>query len=113
LLQDDFSLNDGTGITIISDSHKGLLDGVHDWLPQAEHKNALGISMPISRRSLVEFNCRGSFAFSLEDTITPSIRKRLEVLKEKQRHWIVFPNGFQELEVRNGDDSFGVNLQHK
>nr|GEW13510.1 hypothetical protein CTI12_AA105810 [Tanacetum cinerariifolium] len=42
-------------------SHKGLLDGVHDWLPQAEHKNALGISMPISRRSLVEFNCRGSF----------------------------------------------------
>ncbi|GJT15982.1 hypothetical protein Tco_0874688 [Tanacetum coccineum] len=26
-------------------------------------------------------------AFSLEDTITPSIRKRLEILKEKQRMW--------------------------
>nr|GEW52421.1 probable UDP-3-O-acylglucosamine N-acyltransferase 2, mitochondrial [Tanacetum cinerariifolium] len=52
-------------------------------------------------------------AFSLEDTITPSIRERLEALKEKQRFWIVYPSGFQELEVRCGDDSFGVNLQHK
>ncbi|GKC23456.1 hypothetical protein Tco_1025606 [Tanacetum coccineum] len=41
-------------------------------------------------------------AFNLEDTITPSIRKRLEVLKEKQRHWIVFPSGFQELEELSG-----------
>ncbi|GJT22501.1 zinc finger, PMZ-type containing protein [Tanacetum coccineum] len=40
-------------------------------------------------------------------------RKRLEALKEKQRFWIVYPSGFQELEVRCGDDSFGVNLQHK
>ncbi|GJV55607.1 agenet domain-containing protein [Tanacetum coccineum] len=52
-------------------------------------------------------------AVNLEDSITPSIRKRLEVLKEKQRHWFVFPSGFQELEVRNGDESYGVNLQHK
>ncbi|GKC52260.1 hypothetical protein Tco_1075005 [Tanacetum coccineum] len=50
---------------------------------------------------------------NLEDSITPSIRKRLKVLKEKQRHWFVFPSGFQELEVRNGDESYGVNLQHK
>ncbi|GKC00229.1 hypothetical protein Tco_0986365, partial [Tanacetum coccineum] len=52
-------------------------------------------------------------AFSLEDIITPSIRKRLELLKEKQREWIVFPSGFQELEVRKGDQSYGVNLQYK
>ncbi|GKA20862.1 hypothetical protein Tco_0700851 [Tanacetum coccineum] len=52
-------------------------------------------------------------AVNLEDNITPSIRKRLEVLKEKQRHWFVFPSGFQELEVRNRDESYGVNLQHK
>nr|GEV24448.1 hypothetical protein [Tanacetum cinerariifolium] len=45
-------------------------------------------------------------AVNLEDDITPSIRKRLEVLKEKQ-------SGFQELEVRNGDESYAVNLQHK
>ncbi|GJX21073.1 hypothetical protein Tco_0223750 [Tanacetum coccineum] len=44
-------------------------------------------------------------AFSLEDRITPSIRKRLEILKEKQREWTVFPSGFQELEIRKGDHS--------
>ncbi|GKE42946.1 hypothetical protein Tco_1470230, partial [Tanacetum coccineum] len=43
-------------------------------------------------------------AFSLEERITPSIRKR---------EWIVFPSGFQDLEVRKGNQSYGVNLQHK
>ncbi|GKC74930.1 hypothetical protein Tco_1120813, partial [Tanacetum coccineum] len=52
-------------------------------------------------------------AFSLEDRITPSIRKRLETLKEKQRECHIFPSGFQELEVRKCDHSYGVNLQHK
>ncbi|GKF01969.1 hypothetical protein Tco_0028892, partial [Tanacetum coccineum] len=53
-------------------------------------------------------------AVNLEDSITQSIRKQLEVLKEKQsinplhKHWFVFPSGFQELEVRNGDESYGV-----
>nr|GEY34732.1 hypothetical protein [Tanacetum cinerariifolium]GEY70336.1 hypothetical protein [Tanacetum cinerariifolium] len=42
--------------------------------------------------------------FSLEDIITPNIRKR---------EWIVFPSGFQELKVRKGDQSYGVSLQHK
>ncbi|GJS85516.1 putative RNA-directed DNA polymerase [Tanacetum coccineum] len=27
--------------------------------------------------------------------------------------WIVFPSGFQKLEVRKGDQSYGVSLQHK
>ncbi|GKD03087.1 calcium/proton exchanger, partial [Tanacetum coccineum] len=38
LLHDDLCLNDGTSITIISDSHKGLIDVVNDWLPEAEHR---------------------------------------------------------------------------
>ncbi|GJS59076.1 zinc finger, PMZ-type containing protein, partial [Tanacetum coccineum] len=52
-------------------------------------------------------------AFNLEDRITPSVRKRLEILKEKQREWIVFPSGFQELEVSKNDQSYDVSLQHK
>ncbi|GJZ80294.1 hypothetical protein Tco_0645288 [Tanacetum coccineum] len=32
---------------------------------------------------------------------------------EYRRHWIVYPISFQELEVRKGDDSFGVNLLNK
>nr|GEY06199.1 hypothetical protein [Tanacetum cinerariifolium] len=43
-------------------------------------------------------------SFSLEDRITPSIRKR---------EWTVFPSGFEELEIRKGDHSYGVNLQRK
>ncbi|GKA53875.1 calcium/proton exchanger [Tanacetum coccineum] len=38
LLHDDLSLNDGNGITIISDSHKGLIDAVNDWFPEAEYR---------------------------------------------------------------------------
>ncbi|GKF27073.1 hypothetical protein Tco_0082967, partial [Tanacetum coccineum] len=50
---------------------------------------------------------------NLEDRITPSIRKRLEILKEQQRFWTTIPSGFQEIDVRKGDQSFGVNLHLK
>ncbi|GKD46895.1 hypothetical protein Tco_1271540 [Tanacetum coccineum] len=162
----------GCGITIISDSHKGLIDDVNDWLPEAEHKkctrhiyikllDANAYDYLIQRnpnswsRAFFEMDRRcatfenrisesfnrailgprikpiitmleeirlyimqrlvamNKLAFSLEDTITPSIRKRLDILKEKQREWIVFPNRFQELVVRKGDQSYGVSLQHK
>nr|GEU38784.1 hypothetical protein [Tanacetum cinerariifolium] len=45
-------------------------------------------------------------AFNLEDRITPSVRNRLEILKEKQ-------SGFQESEVRKDNQSYDVSLQHK
>nr|GEX14565.1 hypothetical protein CTI12_AA176900 [Tanacetum cinerariifolium] len=39
LLHDDLNLQQGTGLTLISDSHEvRLLDAVGDWLPNAEHK---------------------------------------------------------------------------
>ncbi|GKC80911.1 agenet domain-containing protein [Tanacetum coccineum] len=50
-------------------------------------------------------------ARTLEDTITPSIRKRIEFLKEEQRFWMVIPSSFQEIEVRKGHGAYGVNLQ--
>ncbi|GKD36169.1 zinc finger, PMZ-type containing protein [Tanacetum coccineum] len=37
----------------------------------------------------------------------------LEILKVKQRDWLVYPSGFQELEVRKGDESYGVDLMNK
>nr|GFA53641.1 hypothetical protein [Tanacetum cinerariifolium] len=61
-------------------------------------------------QSLVAMN---KLAFNLEEKITPSVRKRLEILKEKQREWIFFPSGFQELKVKKDDQSYGVSLQHK
>ncbi|GKC20034.1 multidrug resistance-associated protein 5 [Tanacetum coccineum] len=50
-------------------------------------------------------------AVNLEDQITPTVRKRLECLKQEQRHWIVHPSGYEELEVRCGDQAYGVNLR--
>ncbi|GKA53019.1 hypothetical protein Tco_0746334, partial [Tanacetum coccineum] len=40
LLSDDLGLQDGLGITVISDAHKGLEEAVKTWLPQAEHRHS-------------------------------------------------------------------------
>ncbi|GJY43331.1 hypothetical protein Tco_0431544 [Tanacetum coccineum] len=48
-------------------------------------------------------------ASECDDLITPSIRKHLEELKEKQRKWTFFPSGCQVVEVRKRDEAFGVN----
>ncbi|GKD53702.1 calcium/proton exchanger, partial [Tanacetum coccineum] len=206
LLQEDLELGHETGITVISDSHKGLLDAVSDWLPNAEHKwctrhvfanfknkfnrvqlqrlfwlaagtkvesifynniDQIKAILPdaydylVQRnpnswsRSFFDLNSKcASFengivesfnrailvqrtkpiitmledirlyimqrpvqmkiiSINLEDKITPFTRKRLEVMKKKQRLWTVVPSGFQELEVRKGEESFGVNLHLK
>ncbi|GJR15859.1 hypothetical protein Tco_0798511 [Tanacetum coccineum] len=39
LLCDDLDLQDGLGITIISDGHKGLIEAVKTWLHEAEHRH--------------------------------------------------------------------------
>nr|GEX03303.1 F-box domain, leucine-rich repeat domain, L domain-like protein [Tanacetum cinerariifolium] len=154
----DLALNDGTCITIISDSHKAQfkahIDNIrqinqqaYEYLVARDPNSWSRAFFEMDRRcAAFENDISESFnraildqrskpiitmleeirlyithrlfqmnkvAFSLEATITPSIRKRLEALKEKQRFWIVYPSGFKELEVRCGDDSFGVNLQHK
>nr|GEW60584.1 60S ribosomal protein L34 [Tanacetum cinerariifolium] len=48
-----------------------------------------------------------------KDTITPSIRKRIEHLKITQRYWTVFPCGDNRYEIRKGDESFGVNIENR
>ncbi|GJX77662.1 hypothetical protein Tco_0324473 [Tanacetum coccineum] len=39
LLADDLQLEEGIGLTIILDSHKGLIEAMKIWLPQAEHRH--------------------------------------------------------------------------
>ncbi|GJW95808.1 calcium/proton exchanger, partial [Tanacetum coccineum] len=51
LLHDDLSLNDRNEITIISDSHKGLIDVVNDLLPEAEHVKYKGLSFQVVSKS--------------------------------------------------------------
>ncbi|GKE04779.1 hypothetical protein Tco_1396797, partial [Tanacetum coccineum] len=156
LLADDLDLQDGLGVTIISDSHKGLIEAVvlgaaastieQDFTRYMEHIRQLD---PQAYRYLMEreperwskayfqtgkscasfengisesFNAQiidargkpiismledirvyimqrnwsmSKLAATLNDNITPSIRKHLEELKEKQRKWRVLPSGYQ------------------
>ncbi|GJY15940.1 ribonuclease H-like domain-containing protein [Tanacetum coccineum] len=115
LLHDDLYLNDGTSITIISDSHKGLIDAVNDWLPEAEHKKCTRhiyanfkkkfSGLQYQRLFWAAASYRRCAAF--ENGISESFNRAIF------GEWIVYPSGFQELEVRKGDQSYGVSLQHK
>ncbi|GKF08500.1 splicing factor, partial [Tanacetum coccineum] len=141
LIQEDLQLETGEGLTIISDSHKGLLEGVIELLPNAEHRKAFfrqeskcpnfenGICKSFNRAILVQRTkpiitmledirlyvmqrlvAMNRVARTWEHNITPSIRKRVEVLKKKQRDWMVIPSGFQVLEVRKGHEAYGVGM---
>ncbi|GKA02123.1 calcium/proton exchanger [Tanacetum coccineum] len=54
--------------------------------------------------------CMNKLAFENKDSITQSVRRQMEFNKKIQSHWLVFPSGYREVEVRRGDQSFGVNL---
>nr|GEX41847.1 hypothetical protein [Tanacetum cinerariifolium] len=46
-------------------------------------------------------------------TIISDSHKRLSTENVQGTDWVVFPSGFQELEVRKGNESYGVNLLNK
>ncbi|GJR64923.1 hypothetical protein Tco_0010988 [Tanacetum coccineum] len=86
----------------ISESYKGILG--------PRHKPIITMLEEIRLCIMQRLVAMNKIAFSLEDRITPSIRKRLELLKEKQRYWVVFPSSFQELEVRKDYMHVGTDL---
>ncbi|GJU81473.1 hypothetical protein Tco_1283838 [Tanacetum coccineum] len=96
--------------SVILDSHKGLLEAVVDWLPHAEHRKCTRHVYANFKRKIVIMRQN---AMDLEDIITQSVRRQLKKLKTQQRNWVVIPSGFQELEVRKGDECYGVNLVTK
>nr|GEY84229.1 hypothetical protein [Tanacetum cinerariifolium] len=54
--------------------------------------------------------CMNKQAFDNKYSITPSVRRQMEYNKRIQRRWLVFLSVYKEVEVRMGDQSFGVNL---
>ncbi|GJZ97310.1 zinc finger, PMZ-type containing protein [Tanacetum coccineum] len=181
LLSDDLNLDHGAGLTVISDGHKGLLEAVKIWLPDAEQRQSasslneqfLEVMEEIKALDenayswLVDHDpntwCRAYFeldrscaafengisksfnskilsargkpiitmledirvyimqkvwflnktAMELNDSITPFARRHLEFMKIRQRKWVVYASGFQEVEVRRQDEAFGVNIHLK
>ncbi|GKB80141.1 reverse transcriptase domain-containing protein, partial [Tanacetum coccineum] len=130
LLHDDLNLNNGNGLTIISNSHK-----------ISYHKQSIksvpDMFMPTLRRGLVVCSSKGCFRVQLQRTLVQQFEQRIAQLRllddstydyliEKnpnswsrsfsemdRRDWLVYPSGFQELEVRKGDESYGVDLMNK
>ncbi|GJT67390.1 F-box domain containing protein [Tanacetum coccineum] len=70
LLADDLQLEEGLGLTIISDSHKGLIDAVRTWLPQEKHKHCARHLKMREIRALDE----EAYAFLMEKSLQPGVR---------------------------------------
>nr|GEW29115.1 hypothetical protein [Tanacetum cinerariifolium] len=123
LLHDDLNQQQGTGSTLISDSHKGILDVVGDWLANTEHRKCIrhvyanfkkkhsglqlqrlfwGATSSIMEKlfyakmddlkyinleayEYLRLVAMNKLAVNLKDQITPTVRKRLEYLKQEQR----------------------------
>nr|KAJ0212267.1 hypothetical protein LSAT_V11C400177520 [Lactuca sativa] len=76
ILMDDIGRGNGSGLTIISDGHKGLLEVVKERIPEAEHRQC-------ARDIYANF---------------------------KKKFWGVYPSGYQQFEVRFGNNAFFVDL---
>ncbi|GJY39979.1 zinc finger, PMZ-type containing protein, partial [Tanacetum coccineum] len=128
LLQEDLELGYGGGLTLISDGYKmeqikELDPAAHKWLVERNPNSWCKAFFEMDRCSAAfengiseSFNSKivpARVSFKLEDTITPYFRKRLELLKDKQRSWLVYLSGFREVEVKRGDYAYGVNLHTK
>ncbi|GJT79098.1 hypothetical protein Tco_1045823 [Tanacetum coccineum] len=121
----------GNELTIIFDSHKGLLDVVSDWLPNVEHKKYTRHVFANFKKKFSGVQLQRLFWHAASTTLEQKIyakmeemkncknlgrhyhtihRKRIELPKEEQRFWTVIPSGFQELEVRKGHEAYGVNI---
>ncbi|XP_076928970.1 uncharacterized protein LOC143593136 [Bidens hawaiensis] len=50
---------------------------------------------------------------SFEHEVCPAIRKKLEVIKKKQRHYDVIPSGNNILEVRSAKNAYVVKIQEQ
>ncbi|GKC50299.1 ribonuclease H-like domain-containing protein, partial [Tanacetum coccineum] len=101
---EDLELGYGGGLTLIFDGHKGatsctvdqhfllkmeqikeLDPAAHKWIVPAKGKPIITMLEDI-RIYIMQRMCHmNNLSFKLEDTVTPSVRKRLELLKDKQR----------------------------
>ncbi|GJR01178.1 hypothetical protein Tco_0524162 [Tanacetum coccineum] len=89
----------------------GISESFNSWIILARGKPIITMLEDI-RIYIMQRMCHmNKVSFKLEDTITPSIRRKLEDLKEK--NWLVYPSGYKEVEVRRGDVAYGVNLHTK
>ncbi|GKD37223.1 60S ribosomal protein L34 [Tanacetum coccineum] len=91
----------------------GIAESYHNAIRIARGKPLIKMLEEIRVYLMQRLYSMHNLASNLVDSITPSIRKEIEHLKEAQRFWIVYPCGNNEYEIRKGDTSYGVNIENR
>ncbi|GJR04198.1 60S ribosomal protein L34 [Tanacetum coccineum] len=91
----------------------GISESYHNSIRIARGKPLITMLEEIRVYLMQRLYSMHNLATNLVDSITPSIRKEIERLKHSQRYWTVYPCGDNVFEVRNGDDSYGVNIENR
>ncbi|GKD13768.1 60S ribosomal protein L34 [Tanacetum coccineum] len=91
----------------------GISESYHNAIRIARGKPLITMLEEIRVYLMQRLYSMHNLASNLVDSITPSIRKEIERLKEAQRFWIVYPCGNNEYEIRKGDTSYGVNIENR
>ncbi|GJW56744.1 zinc finger, PMZ-type containing protein [Tanacetum coccineum] len=109
-----------------------VVRSISDWLPNAEHRrctrHVLEVKCPAFENGICEsyhiaiIVQRSKPIITMLEDIRIYLMQRLVVMSKNamdledivtQSNWVVIPSGFQELEVRKGNESYGVNLVRK
>ncbi|GJZ27994.1 60S ribosomal protein L34 [Tanacetum coccineum] len=91
----------------------GISESYHNAIRIARGKPLITMLEEIRVYLMQRLYSMHNLASNLVDSITPSIRKEIEHLKEAQRFWIVYPCGNNEYEIRKGDTLYGVNIENR
>ncbi|GKB70745.1 hypothetical protein Tco_0932157 [Tanacetum coccineum] len=121
---EDLNLQKGEGLTIISDSHKGLLEGVNELLPNIKHRKCTRhvFANFKTKFSGVQLQCLfWNAASTIVEQLFYSKMEELKITSQETYQyliewnpnswdWMVIPSGFQELEVRKGHEAYRFNI---
>nr|XP_043615719.1 uncharacterized protein LOC122587609 [Erigeron canadensis] len=92
----------------------GICESFNSKLVDPRHKPIITMFEEIRVYVMTRLVSMSKLDIKLDDSICPSIRKHLELMKKlSARNWRVLHSGYQEYEVYKIDDSLGVNLQTK
>ncbi|GKC77209.1 hypothetical protein Tco_1127983 [Tanacetum coccineum] len=100
-------VQNGEGLTIISDSHKGLLEGVNELLPNAEHRKCTRHLFANYKKKYSEVQLQCHFWNDASTTVEQLFYSKMEELK------IISPEAYQYLIDRNSNSWCRAFFRHE
>ncbi|GJS05332.1 hypothetical protein Tco_0321840 [Tanacetum coccineum] len=81
LLHEDLSLGRGSGLTIISDAHKGLIEVVVSWFPNAEHRQCTRHIYANFKRKLSGLQYKRLFWIAVATSVEQVFMQKIKEIK--------------------------------